>query len=134
MEPALIITIVTVVIVVIVVGFSLLLTLAVTAAAIGIPIWLIRKNQKKAEELMATGKQGEATILELQDTGMLINNQPRVNMLLEVRIPGYSPYQIWKTVTIPLIRLSQVQVGAVVGVMADPEQPTNPDKVGLLLR
>lgn len=117
---------------------SVCCTLLITAAAIAVPFIIIRRmnqaNQKKAEELMATGQQGEATILALQDTGMRINDNPRVTIVMEVRIPGYAPYQVQKTVTIPLINLSQVQVGAVVAVMADPSQPNNPDKVGLLLR
>lgn len=110
----------------------------ITVAAIAIPFYFIFKiqkdNQKKAEALMATGRQGEATVLALQDTGMRINDDPRVALVLEVRIPGYPPYQVQKTMTLPLIRMSQVQVGSVVAVMADPTQPGNPDKVGLLLR
>lgn len=113
---------------------SVFFGLAITAAAIGIPIYMMRKNQKKMQDLMATGKQGEATILALQDTGMRINDDPRVAISLEVRIPGYPPYQITKTMTLELIRMSQVQPGMVVAVLADPTQPTNPDKVGLLLR
>jgi hypothetical protein len=72
--------------------------------------------------------------LQLEDTGMRINDDPRVAVTLEVRLPGYPPYQVRKTVTLPLIRMSQVQVGAVISVLADPTQPGNPDKVGLLLR
>lgn len=112
--------------------------LVITVAAIAVPFIIIRQmnqnNQKKAEALIATGKQGEATILALQDTGMRINDDPRVAIVMEVRIPGYPPYQVQKTITLPLIRMSQVQVGSVVAVMADPTQPNNPDKVGLLLR
>ena len=113
---------------------SSLCGLVITAAAIGIPIYLMRQNQKKAQALVASGTPGEATVLQLEDTGMRINDDPRVAVTLEVRIPGYPPYQIRKTMTLPLIRMSQVQVGAVVAVLADPTQPTNPDKVGLLLR
>lgn len=119
---------------IVIVGISVVFTCVVTIAAIGIPIWYFQNQRKKAEALMATGKQGEATILSLQDTGMRINDDPRVKVLLEIRIPGYAPYQIEKTVTVPMIRLSQVQVGATVGIIADPAQPNNPDKVGLLLR
>lgn len=113
---------------------SSLCGLVITAAAIGIPIYLMKQNQKKAQELAATGTPGEATILQLEDTGMRINDDPRVAVTMEVRIPGYAPYQVRKTMTLPLIRMSQVQVGAVVAVLADPTQPANPDKVGLLLR
>ncbi len=113
---------------------SSLCGLVITAAAIGIPIYLMRQNQKKAQALVASGTPGEATVLQLEDTGMRINDDPRVAVTLEVRIPGYPPYQIRKTMTLPLIRMSQVQVGSVVAVLADPTQPANPDKVGLLLR
>ena len=119
---------------IVIVGISVVFSCVVTIAAIGIPIWYFQNQRKKAEALMATGKQGEATILSLQDTGMRINDNPRVKVLLEIRIPGYAPYQIEKTVTVPMIRLSQVQVGATVGIIADPTQPNNPDKVGLLLK
>lgn len=113
---------------------SLLCTLVVVAAAVGIPIYMMRKNQSKMKNLMATGKQGEATILSMEDTGMRINDDPRLALTLEVRIPGYPPYQIRKTLTIEMIRMPQVQPGLVVAVLADPTDPTNPDKVGLLLR
>ena len=109
-------------------------TLVITAAAIAVPIYLLRNKRKKAEELMARGTQGEATILSLEDTGMRVNDNPRVKMDMEIRMPMRAPYQITKTVTIPLIRLSQVQSGAIVTVMVDMSDPTNPDKVGLMLK
>jgi hypothetical protein len=113
---------------------SVLCSLVITVAAIAIPIYFYRNNRKKAEALMATGTQGEATILSLQDTGMFINNNPRVMVMLEIRMPNRPSYQITKTVTVPIIRMSQVQVGSVVAVMVDMSDPTNPDKVGLLLK
>ena len=113
---------------------SVLCSLVITVAAIAVPIYFYRNQRKKAEELMAKGTQGEATILSLQDTGMLINNNPRVTLQMEIRMPYGMPYQITKTMTVPLIRLSQVQVGSVVQVMVDMSDPSNPDKVGLLLK
>ncbi|MBL8077203.1 MAG: hypothetical protein JNM55_04510 [Anaerolineales bacterium] len=113
---------------------SLLCTGVIVAASIGIPIYFMRNNQKRAEALMQSGTQGEATILSLQDTGMLINNNPRVTVLLEVRVAMRPPYQVTKSLTVPLIRLSQVQTGSVVSVMVDLSDPTNPDKIGLLLK
>lgn len=119
---------------VVLVVVSLLCTFVIVAASIAVPFILMRNNQKRAQELMAVGTQGEATVLALQDTGMFINNNPRVSMLLEIRVGNLAPYQIQKVATIPMIRLSQIQVGAVVPVMVDMSNPTHPDKVGLLLR
>ena len=113
---------------------SVLCSLVIVAASIGIPIYFYRNQRKRAEELMAKGTQGEATILALQDTGMFINNNPRVTLQMEIRMPYGLPYQITKTMTVPIIRLSQVQAGSVVQVMVDMSDPTNPDKVGLLLK
>ncbi len=112
----------------------IIFSLGITVLAIAIPIVLGVMNRRRAQQIMATGKPGQAQILQLQDTGMRINDNPRVKVLLQVTIPGYAPYQIWKTVTVPMIRLSQVQPGAVVAVMADPAEPQNADKLGLLLQ
>ena len=91
-------------------------------------------KRKKMKDLLATGRQGQAVVLGLEDTGLMINDNPRVKLLLEVHIEGYPPYQVQKTVVVPLIRLAQVQVGSVVPVLADPTQPDNPNKLGILLR
>ncbi len=117
-----------------IVAVSLCLGLVITIAAIAIPIVIIRKKRKQAEELVAVGTQGEANILLMTDTGMRINGDPRVTLELEITMPMRPPYKVTKTMVVPMIRLSQVQVGEVVGVMVDMSDPTNPDKVGLLLR
>jgi hypothetical protein len=124
----------TVLLTIVLVCGSVLFTLLVTAAAIAIPIYFMRNNQKRVRELMNTGTQGEATILSLDDTGMRINDNPRVTLGLEIRMPNLAPYQVKKTVTISLIRISQVQVGAVVPVMVDMTDFQNPEKIGLLLK
>lgn len=103
-------------------------------AAVALPFYLKRKKEKQIEDILATGKQGEATILSLEDTGVLVNYNPQVTLLLEIRVPGYSPYQVRKTAVVPLVRLSQLQVGAVLPAYADPSQPQNPDKVALILK
>jgi hypothetical protein len=113
---------------------SLLCTLVIVAASIGIPFYIFKNNQKQAQELMQNGTQGEATILSLQDTGMLINHNPRVQIELEIEGAMRPPYRVTKTMTIPMIRLSQVQVGSKVAVMVDLSDPTNPDKIGLMLK
>jgi len=91
-------------------------------------------KQKRMQNLMETGTQGTAKVLRLEDTGVRINDNPRVNILLEMHFEGYQPYQVWKKVTIPLINLSQVQVGETVAVIADPNDPQNQKRIGLMLR
>ena len=108
--------------------------LLTTVSSFAVFYMFARANRKKTEALLATGSQGMAAILSMEDTGMRINDDPRVRLLLNVTIPGYAPYQVQKTLTVPMIKLAQVQPGMNIGVIADPTQPANPDKHGLLLR
>ena len=103
------------------------------AVSFGILIWMMVK-QKRIAELVATGKQGTAVILQLSDTGVRVNDNPRVKMLLEIHIPNYPPYQAQKTVTLPLIYLPQVQTGSTINILADPAQPNNEKRIALLLK
>jgi multisubunit Na+/H+ antiporter MnhC subunit len=103
------------------------------AISFGIAIWMVAKR-KRMEELIATGKQGTAVVLELSDTGTRINDNPRVRLLLEIHIPNYQPYQAQKTVTLPLIYLPQVQTGSTINILADPAQPNNEKRIALLLK
>jgi hypothetical protein len=109
-------------------------TLLIIVGSFLIVYLFARSRRKKAENLMATGVQGVATVLALEDTGMRINDNPRVQIALQVELPGRAPYQVTKKMVIPMIRMSQVQVGSTVQVVVDPTQPDNPDKVGLLLQ
>jgi len=117
-----------------IVAASLCCGLIITVAAIAIPIVIMRKKRQQTEELAAVGTQGEAKVLSMTDTGMRINDNPRVTLELEITMPMRPPYKVTKTMVVPIIRLPQVQVGEVVGVMVDMSDPTNPDKVGLLLK
>lgn len=119
---------------IVVIAASLCCGLVITVAAIAIPLVWMRKKRQQAEELVAVGSQGEAKILSMTDTGMLVNNNPRVTLELEITMPMRPPYTVTKTMVVPLVRLPQVQVGETVGVMVDMSDPTNPDKVGLLLK
>lgn len=103
------------------------------ATSLGILLWMIAKR-KRIQELVATGKQGTAVVLELSDTGVTINDDPRVKLLLEIHIPNYQPYQARKTVTLPLIYLSQVQTGSTINILADPDQPYEEKRIALLLK
>lgn len=103
--------------------------------AVGGGLLLVRMaKQRQLTELAATGKQGTAIILGMSDTGVKINDNPRVKLLLEIHIPDYQPYNAQKTVAVPLIYLPQVQTGQTVNILADPEQPNNEKRIALLFK
>lgn len=103
------------------------------ALIFGFVIWLSVKRRRIAD-LVATGKQGTAVVLKLSDTGVRVNDDPRVKLLLEVHIPNYQPYKAQKTVTLPLIYLPQVQTGSTINILADPDQPNDEKRIALLLK
>jgi hypothetical protein len=103
----------------------------VTSSAI--LLWLLVKRYRM-RELAATGKPGTAVVLALSDTGVTINNDPRVKLRLQIHIPNYPPYEAIKTVTIPRLYVPQVQTGSTINILADPDQPNNEKRIGLLLK
>jgi Protein of unknown function (DUF3592) len=78
----------------------------------------------KREKLRKSGAQAEATILEVTDTGMTINEiYPVIKLRLEVRPPNGQPYQVETKELINRMDIPQFQPGAVVPVMYDPKDP-----------
>lgn len=110
-------------------GFFILLT----GVIFGVIFLFAVVKQRRAQDLLETGKQGTARVLRLEDTGMRINDNPRVKLLLEMNFEGYQPYQVWKKVTVPMIYISQIQTGNTVRVLADPNDPQNQKRIGLML-
>jgi hypothetical protein len=91
------------------------------------------RKRNKIKEIVTYGKQGTAKVLKLSDTGVLINDNPQVKLLLEISIPNYPVYQAEKTLVLSIIYLPRVQPGAIVNILADPEQPSNENRIGLVL-
>lgn len=104
-------------------------------------LWLFRylskglqQRQQTIKELQERGLNGTAKVVELIDTGMLVNYNPRVKIVLDVTVQRQAPYRIEKTETIPMTRLPQVQPGQTIEVLVDPNDRQNPDRVILMLK
>jgi hypothetical protein len=111
------------------------LTVGGICVSIGFTLFLIvviRKWVKNAfgpdEKLLQEGVAAQATILKIWDTGVTLNDNPQVGMLLEVKPPGSEPFRVEMKSIISRIALAQIQPGRVVPVRYDPQ---NPSKVAL---
>ncbi|MCB9456426.1 MAG: hypothetical protein H6671_10615 [Anaerolineaceae bacterium] len=82
-------------------------------------------------QLLMTGESAQATVVSLNDAGMLVNNNPMVNLILNVEPSNRPAYQAAVRTMVPMIKLAQVQPGMKVAVRID---PTNPANVALELR
>jgi hypothetical protein len=76
-----------------------------------------------AKELQKTGEPAAATILQIWDTGMTVNDDPVIRFLLEVHPPGKPDYQAETKIRISRIAISRFQPGAVTPVRIDPRHP-----------
>ncbi|MBI5815610.1 MAG: hypothetical protein HZB29_08375 [Nitrospinae bacterium] len=78
-------------------------------------IRLISKSYGLApnEDLLKNGNPGEATILQVAETGTYINRNPQIEMLLDVRPQSGSPYQMTLRKVVGIVNIPQFQPGAV---------------------
>lgn len=82
-------------------------------------------------QLLMTGEPAVATIVSLNDGGMMVNNNPMVTLILNVEPTNRPAYQAGVRTIVPYIKLAQVQPGMKVNVRID---PTNPANVAIDLR
>lgn len=62
---------------------------------------------------------GQATVLKIWETGLIVNRQPQVGFLLNVQHPDGSSYEVQTKAVISIIHLPQIQPGATVAVKID---------------
>jgi hypothetical protein len=73
-----------------------------------------------ARELKKSGTPAEALILRIWDTGIIVNDDPVVGFLLEVRPAGRRSYQARTKFLISRLDVPRIQPGTVVPVRIDP--------------
>ncbi len=80
----------------------------------------------RQKRLMRSGRRAEATILEVEDTGVTVNKiYPLVKVRLEVRPPDGEPYRAETKMLVNRLAVPQIQPGLVVPVMYDPGDPSS---------
>jgi hypothetical protein len=68
----------------------------------------------------------EVVIVSMKQTGSYVNNQPRVEFVLDVRPAGGAPYRVTKKATVPLLALGSLGIGrGFKAVVAGPGEPTD---------
>ncbi len=81
---------------------------------------MFRSKKAKAANLFETGTKAVGTITSVQDTGMTVNDNPRVKMTFRVEpLDGAAPFEAEKTSTVP--RVAIPQAGQRYPIWFDPE-------------
>jgi hypothetical protein len=116
------------------IAVSTIAPIAITVIVLVFVFLVLRKvfgGIARNNALLASGEPAQATVLQLWDTGVSLNDNPQVGLLLEVRPQNRPAYQVQTKSFISRLKVSQVQTGAVVAVKVDPADPA---KVALDLR
>ena len=65
-----------------------------------------RGKKAKAQELFQTGAKGVGTVQHVQDTGMTINDNPRVKMVFRIEpLDGSAPFEAEKKTTVSRVEI-----------------------------
>ncbi len=86
---------------------------------------LFFKPMINAARLQKTGLPGKATILEVKDTGVTINNNPQVKLMLEVKNSYGQKYNTQCRVLVSRINPNMFMAGMEVPVLIDPKNEQN---------
>jgi hypothetical protein len=78
---------------------------------------------EKANHLGANGQDGTATITAVRDTGMTVNDNPSIEMDLQVQVAGAPPYPVTHQQVVSRLAIANFQPGANVTVKVDPANP-----------
>ena len=103
--------------------------IVITIIAIVVAMIFVRRltgNTSANRQLLATGESAPATIVQMSDTGMRINDNPRVSLVLEVHPATRPAFRVEVKQVISMLQASQYQPGQQVEVKFD---PANPQKV-----
>jgi hypothetical protein len=102
-------------------------TIIPIALMIGIFVFIARKNAER-QQLVATGIPAQGMIVQMGDTGIRINDQPQLSLVIDVHpIQGYAapfaPFRTTLNATIPMMAMARISPGVAVPVKVDPANP-----------
>lgn len=79
----------------------------------------IFKPMRDTSKLQKTGVSAQATVLKVWDTGVTVNNNPRIGLLLQVTPPNGMPYKVETKILISRLETANYQPGISVPVKID---------------
>ena len=85
----------------------------------------MQADAQKAQHLSVNGRPGTATITAVRQTGLFVNENPEVEMDLQVSVDGMQPYPATHRQVVAMIAAPQFQPGSTVPVKVDPAEPTS---------
>jgi len=97
----------------------------IVAAFLALLYFTINRRGQRVQQLRQTGTPGTATVLEMTQTGVYINENPQVKLKMRIEASGIAPYELEKRVTVPMIALGVLGSGRPLTVHVDPNDHNN---------
>jgi len=108
-------------------GFSLGLFFwgmaAIFFLSTALPLVVVGMMNRRRALREASWLDAQAEILEVNDTGMLVNNQPRLAIRMRVQSPMHGATEVEMKRVIPLSALGSFRPGASIQVKVNPKNP-----------
>jgi hypothetical protein len=111
-----------------IIRFGFYLTAAILGLlSIGLLFWGRRwqRGYAEAQRVKTQGVSGQATIVGMRQTGVYVNEQPQVELQLQVQDQMYGPRQLTVKEYVPLMMLGTQSSGRPLPVKVDPANPNN---------
>src|SRR6266498_247288 len=102
---------------------SIACTCLITLAVLGVTgffLYRMFKGMSQSSSLVKTGVSASAVILEVQDTGVSMNNSMQARLTLQVTPPNRAPFQATATAFVNRFQVGMLVPGASVQVKYDP--------------
>jgi hypothetical protein len=84
-----------------------------------------QKGYAEAQRIKAQGVPGQATIMSMRQTGVYVNEQPQIELQLQVQDEMYGSRQVTLKEYVPLMLLGTLSSGRPLPVKVDPADPNN---------
>jgi hypothetical protein len=103
-------------------------TFPIIIMSFAVPVFFVVKLLRGSAErsrILAQGIPAQATILQIWETGVRVNDSPQVGFRISVMPPSGIPYETQTTMVISQLMIPRIQPGAVVRAKLDPANPNN---------
>ena len=107
---------------------GLILTAAILGVVgLGLLVWarMAARASAESDRIKVQGVPGQAQITGMRQTGMYINNQPQVELQLQVTTQMHGAYPVTMKEVVPLMMLGTLSSGRPLPVKVDPANPQN---------
>lgn len=82
-----------------------------------------RRGYQEAQRIRTQGVEGSGRILNMRQTGVYLNEQPQIELTLEVTTSMHGAYQVTVKEWVPLMMLGRLTSGVPLPVKVDPANP-----------